>query len=163
MARWRDRTVRAKADADENRLLDEAVGAWRARRPAAERLSPGARDRLWARVREGVAPADRLHPLFAPVRRWVLAGAVPALVVLALLLPLAWRSGTVPERHEGPTILASRIGDSVVFTIANGNRTHRVYRSATPDRFDLESPIVVGDRYVEPSQGDLDLVFYKVD
>jgi hypothetical protein len=143
--------------------VDRALTAWRhGKREQKETLSGPARSALFARVSsaQGVAPAG--FALFPPLRRWALAAGIP----LALTLGLAWlgQKGGVMERSE-TRIQASKQGEEVVFTIADGRRQHQVLRSDSPKQFDRTSAIQVrnGGSFRQDADSGPDLVFYRID
>jgi hypothetical protein len=141
--------------------LTEAVRAWKARPRAEDRLSPDSRERILAAATGPEASLAPMHTLFTPARRVWLVGALPLLLAAAfLLLP-------TPAPHEGGAVAAVEAfkdGDAIVFTIANGSREHRVYKSTVPYGFDASAATLVTDgAYVDVAHQDADLVFYRID
>ena len=68
------------------------------------------------------------------------------------------------EGPESPPIFASKTAGEVVFTIANGDRAHKVYLSTAPDRFDNAPALMTRDGAFRDrlSEGP-DLVYYRID
>ena len=76
-----------------------------------------------------------------------------------VILPLS----TVPDGTSA-SLVASKQGDRVVFTIANGGRPHQVYRSTAPDGLARDRSLSVQDGvFVDPFRHDEHLVFYRID
>jgi len=146
-------------------LLDEAVVRWRAAEAPREQLQRTSRARILESVGRTEAPRP-LGPLFFPVGRLALAGALP-LVVLTLMLGflVTGGPGLAPVGEAGiPSVQVSKDGSEVIFTIANGQTTHRVYRSGAPDRFDETPTFTTSDgAFVDRLEGGPDLVFYRID
>lgn len=144
-----------------NEPLDRAIEALREGTGGAG-LSSGARARIRQGLRAGQgAHREPLAALFVPFRRLALAAAAPISLVA---LTLAMMHGTTAPRQGAGEIRAHKQGDRVVFTIANGGRKHRVYRSTEPDRFDGSSPVIVRNGEFEDAAGNgPDLVFYRID
>jgi hypothetical protein len=153
MARSRNNESEAKVLRGIAALRDE---------PAAV-LSAPARDRILRDTIERTSqPAAALAPLFAP-RRWIVAAGVLPVMLAGALVALVDRS-SVPSGTDRPMVQAMKVDGQVVFTIANGSRTHRVYRSTTPDRFDLSAPVDVTDGvYRDGIDRGENLVFYRID
>jgi len=69
-----------------------------------------------------------------------------------------------PTNHGPLTVRAAKNGDEVVFTIANGGRAHRVFKSSVPTNFDPSTAVTVRDGSFRDSADDgSDLVFYRID
>lgn len=146
-----------------------AVASWRnadSRIPA-ERLSPGARANVRALARRASDdPADRalerpLARLFLPAGRISVIAAVPALV---LAFSLGWLLNSGAPRDEVVSIETSKTDGQAVFDIANGGRTHRVYRSTSArdlGQADLFATVEGG--FSDSLTGDETLVFYRID
>ena len=143
-------------------ILDDAVAALRAS-TADEQLTDARRTAIFAAV-QAVGPASPWESWRVGFRRW---WAVAALVPLTLVLGLAIWQGGAPggevEVGEGVTLHASKIGDRVVFDIANGNRDHLVQKSGSPDRFDARGgELVTEGAFVDRLDSGADLVYYRV-
>jgi hypothetical protein len=143
--------------------LDPAVRALR--EVPAEVLSGDARERILHGALEARSTSEApLAALFAP-RRWLVAAAALPLLLAAALVALVDRSAISPTATGAPTrVEAMKVGGQVVFTIANGKTAHRVYRSTTPERFDLSAPVSVTDGvYRDGLDRGADVVFYRID
>ena len=136
--------------------LDRALAAWR-EEGLAGRLSAESRSRIGAELRRHRSQRP-LAPLFAPLRRLLIAGAVPVLLTGAVLF---W--GGRPDVEAPLRLEAQKIDGKVVFNIANGGKTHRVTRSTVPGQFEADSAVEVQGRYVETAEGGPGLVFYRID
>ena len=145
---------------DPNDVVRQAVVDWRREMPAPT-LSPDAREAVLRRALDKKAFVGTFPELFMTTRRLVLAGALP-LVLLGILVVLAMLPGT-PIDSE-PTVMASRVGDRVVFTIGNGNKGHVVYRSTVPHSFDPETGVRVDNgEFAVPVDDGAPVVFYRID
>ncbi len=141
--------------------LRGAIDAARRVEAGPERLSPGRREKILATaLAGGPAVSGDPAPLFTS-RGWLVAAAVlPAMLAALMLFTLHGRGGAVAGP---PQVQAFKAGENVVFTIANGNREHFVYRSARPDRFDPATRVRVTDGVYRDSMKSGDLVFYRID
>ena len=143
--------------------LSAALRDWRAAERSGERLSTTSRARIVesARTRAGANRPRPLVSLFLPLRGWALAGALPvALLTLALGYGLGPGPATGPD--PAPTLRATRVGDEVVFEIANGGEPHRVYRT-TGAGDPGEAVTVSNGRFRDRLDAGGDLVFYRID
>ena len=152
--------------------LDRALEAWRARNSSengdnpTETLSGDARSRILRGIRDDVR--SRRTPfadLFLPARRLALAGVVPALALAAALglLVQPAMQGSGLEAGQG-RLEATKIGGEVVFVLANGDRSHNVYRSTDPKGFGVEPAFVTEDgSFSDSLSSGPDLVFYRID
>jgi hypothetical protein len=156
-------TDRGREDEVRSRL-ERMVHAGRS--AAEEGLSEEARTRVLSVALRDTGTDEPLPALFTPTRRLVVAGALPVLLAVALLV------GIVPESRQpqlaGPTgsatIQVSKQGDEVLFNIANGHRAHRVARSTDPNRFEASDEVsVTNGAYSEHLSDTADLVFYRID
>jgi hypothetical protein len=118
-------------------------------------------------MRRGREPAFLwpLASLFLPARRLALAGTLPALL---LALALGWL--LVPLGHRelagGPVRLdAIKRGDEVVFLIANGGSTHRIYRGENPQglRQGHEAYATTDRAFRDRLDRGGSVVFYRID
>jgi hypothetical protein len=154
--------LRKKTPIEADSTVDAAIASWRQAGRGTETLSPSSRADLFARVSAGGPELSGTATLFPPVRRWALAAGIP-LVLTCGLAWLAEREGESPR--PGLRIQATKQGEDVVFTIADGRRVHRVVRSETPERFDSESAVRVrsGGSFRDDAETGADLVFYRID
>ena len=125
----------------ENDLVRQAVVDWRRDMPQPT-LSSDARNVVQRRALEEKVSVGGFPALFVTTRRMVLAGALP-LVLLGILVVVATLPGSPIDTE--PTVMANRVGNRVIFTIANGNEGHVVYRSTVAHRFDREAGVRVDD------------------
>jgi hypothetical protein len=148
---------------DTKTLLDEAIRASRIRAGASETLSGECRSAIFAEV-TGPGPAPRrLRGLFTPWRRVALGGAIPLALAAVLVgwTALEWNGGISPSI---PSVDTAKVGDHVVFTIANGDREHVIVKSDRPDRFDRSAAAKVTDgSFSDRLDSGSDLVFYRID
>ncbi len=151
-----------ESDSETKALLDRAIRASRER--GAERLSGAARQAVLSRATAAREPLRPFRRLFPPLGQMALAGALP--VLLAAVTALAWVSG-IPRKSPhvvDPTIQVSKVGDQVVFTIANGDADHRVLKSGRPDVFDPAAATPLSDgSFSDALDSGADLVFYRID
>ena len=152
-----------KSEKGSKTRLDRALEAWRSDPVAGGSLSDGAR----AAIFDSIAEHEAMRPLsrlFAPVRRWALAGVVPLVVTLAIGAWVALQRPAATVASEASWGEVTKVGDRVVFRIANGDGEHRVLKSSRPDRFDPSGAAVVSNgSYVDRLDTDADLVFYRID
>lgn len=149
---------------DENWILEEAASRLRGALGSAV-LLPATRERILARaVRDRGSAETAVVRKFAPGFGLALAASVPALVIGAAALILALREQAPQSPKFGGIVGARKVGDQIVFTIANGNRPHVVYRSKDPARFDQGSAErVVGGRFEDRVGEEPGIVFYRVE
>lgn len=142
-------------------LLAEAVARLRSGLAEGGALSAAARARILARLPEGrPEPRRRLSPAF----RLALAASIPLAFVGLTAVVALYRAGGRQAPAPGAILRAEKVGDRVVFTIANGGRPHLVYRSSDPARFDRGSAEqVVGGRFQDRAGGEQGIVFYRVE
>jgi hypothetical protein len=142
-------------------LLNEAIAAWRRSEQAPEALRPESRGRIVEAAFADAAsriPAG-FRPLFAP-KRWVAALATVSMVLVAAVAILFQQ-----ERVGGATLVAAdKVGSEVVFTIANGNRTHSVKKATHPALLERAEAVEVTDgRYSDAGHDSAAIVFYRID
>lgn len=150
-------------DAAGYEALTDAIRATRGLRRES-RLSPESRARILDAAQCQSEPAREMFPaLFTAPRRLVAAGVLPLVLAMGLLVLL--NDGTpVAPNATTTTVRAMKDGDRVQFNIANGSRSHFVYRSTVPDRFESSSVVRVTDgAFVDPVDDQADLVFYRID
>ncbi len=151
-----------KSDSESKVCLDRAIRA--SRDGDVERLSGTARQAVLRRATAAREPLRPLRRLFLPWGQMALAGALP--VLLAAVTALAWVSG-IPRKAPhvvDSRIEVSKVGDQVVFTIANGRTDHQVVKSARPDEFDPAGAAPVSDgSFSDALHSGADLVFYRID
>jgi len=141
--------------------LDRLVGA--ARAASHDRLSAETRDRVINQALRQSTEDEALPALFTPTRRLVVAGVLPLLLAVALVIGIGPQNGSIVPSGS-TSVEVSKKGDQVLFTIANGKRVHRVVRSSEPNRFDGASGVSVTDgAYSEGLSDNQDLVFYRID
>ncbi len=144
-------------------VLDRAVAEWRRSGGTDEILSAHARARI---VDETLDPAhDPAAPasLFLPARRLALAGLLPVMLGVALVLLLG-HAGTYVGTSQSPHLTIEKRNGQVVFNIANGQKSHYVCKSKVPDRFDCERGVKVRNgAYADPVRDGSDIVFYRID
>jgi len=143
--------------------LDDAILAYRSFAHPDDRLPDEARAEI---VRAATRPdreSPRLPQLFVPWGRWatVAAALLPAAILAGVL---GWPTMEPPQPVEPGTLKVSKKGDQVVFTIANGDREHRVQVSDRPDRFDRSGEVrLAGGEYVDQLEQGSSIVFYRID
>jgi hypothetical protein len=145
--------------------LDEALREWKEARDLDESLPGAARSRILNETLRGTQASrsfPSLAPLFLPWRRVALAGVLPALLLtLSLGYLLTGREDPGPG---GSFVRAKRVGDEVIFVIANGKQTHRVYKSNHAAVFpQAADSIVTEGTYRDRIDHRDDLVFYRID
>lgn len=139
------------------RMLEEAIKGLRAEQ-ASEVLSEPARARIFDGMRRPLGKFEALAFLF-PQARVAAAVAFPLVLTLALLLSLP---GSIAPGRQ-PKIVAYKDSGNVVFTVANGHKDHRVFKSTDPTRFGVKEVPGVGGRFSDRADNGIDLVFYRVD
>ncbi len=152
----------------ESMVLQRALDGWRSVEAdrGREQLSDGARANVLALSRQSNAPKrPALSALFVPFRRIVAATAVPA---LALSLSFAWLIGSggpeLTQKIASLQVEASKIDGEAVFSIANGGRTHRVYRSSSTGEIGREDLYATTTETFRDSLSDrARVVFYRID
>ncbi len=132
------------------------------REASTERLSAGARSAI---LDEALKPAISEGPpaLFTPTRHILVAGALP--VVLAVALLVGSDPGVQPPPagvDAAPEVTVSKVGGRVLFAIRNGGKPHTVYRTTDP-RGSGAGERITGGEYVDRLQDQDDLVFYRID
>ena len=140
--------------------IKKTVSAWKTHRPAGSGLSVASRNRVLRSAMNGSAPADlpRLSALFPAYRRIALATVLPAGLLAAVL---AFTLGGSPDTVA---ITVEKVGNQVVFNIANGGTVHSISKSNTPTRFDPGTSVRIQDGSYRDSMVDNgDLVFYRID
>jgi hypothetical protein len=146
--------------------LEQALGDWRAADRRPEKLSVPTRERiLEAATREGNRQVrfDLPAPLFLPARRFALAALLP-LVLLSVALGYFLVPAGPGEAPGAPRLMATRLGDEVVFVIANGDRPHRVTKASDPRGFDSGEPVAVEQGvFRDHVDSGANLVFYRID
>jgi hypothetical protein len=143
-------------------VLEKAIAEWQGSRGGDESLSGHARARI---VDESLDPShDPAAPasLFLPARRLAWAGALPALLGVALMLLLGHAGNYVASRSPLPQV--EKRDGQVVFNLANGQKSHYVCKSNVPDRFDCGGGVKVRNgAYSDPVLDVSDIVFYRID
>lgn len=143
--------------------LDRAIAACRGSARSSSRLSDAARATILQAALGGATRPEPLTPLFFPARWLILATLAPA-VLVAVGVVLSQSRLAPPSRTAIRSIQAAKLGDQVVFTIADGNQPHVVYKSTTAERFDRSTGIrVEHSRFVDSAVAGPNLVFYVVE
>ncbi len=141
-------------------ILDEAISSWKTGCPSGAELSPAAREHVLNSAVSGDSIATLPHDasLFPPYHRFALAAILPA-GLLALVLAISLGKDPAP-----PTITVEKVGNQIVFNIANGGGAHSVSKSNTPHTFDPGGSVrVQGGSYQDSMVENGDLVFYRID
>lgn len=142
--------------------LDEAIRAFRTSRETAETLSPQTRATIvetsWNEAKSRTESGFR--PAFRPAR-W-LAGLAAASIVGVLSISILVHREAVQDRPF--TVQAEKVGDEVVFTIANGNRAHSVRKATHPALLDrAEAQKIRNGRFSDSASEEAGIVFYRID
>jgi len=145
---------------EKNDLLDDAIAVWR-RTTTEETLSESAKTALFSEVR---ALADGSDAAFVPsvtrAWRWAFLGSVPVVALATVLIMVGDRG----RPTSAPQLTASKVQGRLVFTLANGNTQHLLYRSTDPQSFSRASAVKMAqNRYTEDATGGPALVFYRID
>ncbi len=144
-------------------VLDAALSQWKATRRTSPGLSAATRGEILSVALASRPEASAYRPLLGIIPQRLLAGAVPMVAAVAVLLLFAERMGD-PSLRSPLTVRAAKSGDDVVFTIANGGRPHRVVKSTVPTRFDPSDAVTVrGGAYRDTVVDSAGLVFYRID
>ena len=159
--------TRSKRDSADSSELSAALADWEQGDQATEVLSEVSRSRIVARAVDGTRPTALMRTVFFPLRRLALAGAMPLLLLTVMVGYLSHQGmGQAPglEGVVAPPIFASKTDGEVIFTIANGERAHKVYLSTDPDGFGTVPTMVTRDGAFHDSLSEgPDLVFYRID
>lgn len=142
--------------------LPEALSKLRGSLEAGPVLSEGARERILARVLTASSTFERARRPWFRVGRLALAACLPLGLVGVGAAVFLLRGGG--SEGAAGIVRVEKSGDQVIFTIANGKKTHTVLRSSDPARFDAGSARrVVGGRFEDPVAGESGIVFYRVE
>ena len=148
-------------DTRKNDILDEALAAWSGTSQD-ETLSGQSRTALFSEVRSMGEGSDAVFvPSLTRAWRWAFLGSVPVVALTAVLMV----AGN-PERQLGVAtqLSAAKVHGQLVFTLANGNTHHLIYRSTDPQSFDRSAAVKMArNRYTEDATGGPTLVFYRID
>ena len=143
--------------------LEDAIRSYRAQARPHESLSPGARARIVDQASAAPTGLTHLSPVFFPWARTAAVSAVPAALLLFALVGL-WPASVEPPGTVPGTVEVAKVGDEVVFTIANGGQPHTIQKSHRPDRFDGSATVVNGeDSFVDRLESGSKIVFYRID
>ena len=137
-----------------------------------DRISASSRANILREARRAHSePADERRFGLLSMPRWVFAAAAPTLTVavLAGMWTLAIPRGqvgadstTVVEFTQ--EIKVSKVGDAIVFEIANGSKVHEVRKSTTPQRFDERTAVTTeSGSYSDALNNGVALTFYRID
>ena len=143
--------------------LDRAIAELRTSSESAqERLSEGFRGRI---LEASQRPGYEIRPmpsLFLPTKRLALAGGLPLALSAALLVVFAYLR--TPTISPVVGVQAAKQGDQVIFTIANGGKSHTVYKSNIPVHFERGSRIrIENGSFSDLATGGPDIVFYQIE
>lgn len=156
-------TPRKRDRRGDDAVLDRAIAEWRGDRGDEVVLSGNARGRI---IDESLNPThDPAAPasLFLPARRLALAGVLPAMLGVALMLLLG-HAGTYGPGDPAVKLHVEKEAGQLVFRIEDGNRSHLVCKSSVPSRFDCDRGVVVKDGWYADSVHDgSDIAFYRID
>lgn len=141
--------------------LEQTLHAWREAPLVPEALSASAREGIRQAITGEYESLPNPSPLFVPVGKLALAGGMPAVLLLAVIV-LMTRDGSSPAQSS-LRVQAAKEGDQVVFTVANGARTHTVYTSHVANGFDARSGVRVRGTFADTLTNGENLTFYKVD
>jgi hypothetical protein len=140
-------------------VLDSAIAELR-QATSRESLSEAGRARIVAEAwRQQQDQPGAFEPSTRPARwvGWMAAFPIAASVLVAL----------APDRDAPSTARFARVdkvGDEVVFHVANGNADHKVTRSTDPSSFNPKAEQDVSDgRYSDRANSGPVVVFYKLD
>lgn len=149
-------------------MYERCLAASRAPEVPSEGFSEARRTQVIRRVMASSEPRYGFVPLFLPLRRWAAIAAAPAALALGIV-GLATRDGRIagnPPHEVG--IEVAKVGDRVVFSVRNGQYSHRVAKAADPRSLaDAEAVRMRGGVYEEsldesmPRRGDV--VFYRIE
>lgn len=157
------RLERFRETCEKDAVLAEATSRLRDSLGAGESLSAESWERILSLAAATPARFEKaLKPLFVPAFRLAVAACAPVVVAAAVgAVVFLNRSGS----GEGAAALrAQKVGDQVVFTIANGKSVHYVYRSTDPGRFDPSSAVrVEGGQFAERATNSPGIVFYRIE
>ena len=143
-----------------SQILNDAVRALRADR-VSEELAPSVRAGIIEQALHPSSTPEPLRTLFVPT--WKIALTMGfSFALTAGLAAGTWLAGPVrPE--QGVTLVASKVGDRVVFDVLDGNGTHQVTKSMDVTDFQARPVTIEGGRFQDLIQSGPVLVFYKVD
>lgn len=156
----------------ETGAVDQAVKMWREACPT-ESLSATTRSRIVRQALRPQEPSSRLAPLatlFMPTPRLAFGVAAPAILLTFglgywLVPEMARTAAPVPQavRAVGMTVETVKTEGEVIFIIANGHRSHRVYRSVSADNLQgMEASATSEGKFRDGLEGP-DLVFYRIE
>ena len=143
-------------------VLDQAIAEWRQVSLPEETFSAEARSRILQAAFAASLDVAGSPSGFRPVLRRVVLGVIPVLAVAVVLL-FSDRAGD-PSKQAPVRVGAMKNGSEVVFTIANGHRSHSVYKSSVPNKFDHASALQIRDgAFRDAVEDGLGLVFYRIE
>ena len=143
--------------------LDRAIAELRTSiEPAQGRLSEGLRDKI---LEVSLRPGEEIRPmssLFLPTQKLALAGGLPLALSAALLFVFAYLR--TPPVAPLVGVQATKQGDQVILTIADGGRSHIVYKSNIPVHFERGRGIrIENGSFSDLATGGPDVVFYRIE
>ena len=141
-------------------IVESAIRAWKRNHHDTGEITPSGRSSV---LRSAVSASTsrelpRLSNLFPAYHRIALAAFILA-ALLAVALVISLGDDPVPT-----AITAEKVGNQVVFSIANGGKVHSVSKSNSPHTFDPGNSVRIHDGSYRDSMVDNgDLVFYRID
>ena len=153
-----------KDESKSKNILDDAIRLYNSGTAPEETLSEEAKRSVLGDLRKpGPAPAP-LAALFTPIYRMALAGGLPVALIVGFLAWTTIDRDSTADRHDPASVQVAKVGDRVVFTIANGGRDHVIVRSQRADRFDPSGAAsVTTGSFVDRLDSGPDVVFYRID
>jgi len=139
--------------------LDQAIGALRSELRN-EILSESSRAVIFDEARRPFRVFESLALLFPRSQAILIAVSVPLVLTLALLFSMPH---SIAPGSQFEKIVAAKDGGEVVFTVADGNSAHRVFKSTDPAKFGAKEVPAVGGRFADRTENGVELVFYRVD
>ena len=147
-----------------NKKLETAVVSWNEAHSDSSGLTPAGRDRVLRAALSASSTREQPHlsNLFPAYRRIALAAIIPAALLAAILAISLGGNRGVDE--VSTAITAEKVGNQVVFRIANGGKVHSVSKSNSPHTFDPGNSVRIHDgSYRDSMVENGDLVFYRID
>ncbi len=146
----------------EEAVLDRAIAEWQGGRGGDETLSGHARARIVDRALDPAHDPAAPASLFVPARRLALAGVLPVMLGVALVLLLG-HAGTYVTSNALRLQVEKRDGQ-VVFEIGNGKKSHYICKSNVPNKFDCDRGVKVQNgAYADSVRDGSNIVFYRIE
>jgi len=151
-------------------LLNASIQDWRQHSEgSAQKLSTASRAQILRSIRAESSAPGLLAPLaslFVPARRIFWAAGLPAVALLLVVASFMYQPGSIVT-DSAATLNVSRVGDEIVFEIANGGRAHRVFRSDSPEGLaagnSSEVFALARNTFRDRIDSESGIVFYRVD